>query len=84
MEAATLARQRLRAASQERHETVTGGATGPRHAASQSDRATFYAAVVTAYRNDPGFNRQALADAHGWSRPMVGKLIKEAQQKGDL
>jgi hypothetical protein len=85
MEATTLARQRLRAAaSQDRHSSVTAPVSEPRHAASQSDRATFYAAVVTAYRNDPNFNRQGLADAHGWSRPMVGKLIKEAQQKGDL
>lgn len=85
MEAATLARQRLRAAaSQERHDSVTEGASEPRHTASQSARAVFYNAVVTAYRNDPKFNRQALADAHGWSRPMVGKLIKEAQERGDL
>lgn len=82
LKAKALARLELRhaAASQ----TVTAAASQERHAASRSPRDVFRAAVIAAHRDDPGFNRAALADAHGWSRPMVAKLLDEARAAGEL
>lgn len=74
----------LKAASQTSQSSVTASrdTTAPsgdatRSAAARSDRDVFKAAVIAAFRDDPSFNRAALAERHGWSRPAVVKILKE-------
>lgn len=59
---------------------VTAPRDEPRSTASRSPRDVFKAAVVTAFRDDPQFDRTALAARHGWSRPAVNKLLDEARK----
>lgn len=68
----------------ERHERPSPTVTAERHAASPSPRDVFKAAVVAAYRDDPQFNRAALAREHGWSRPAVATMLAEARSSGEL
>lgn len=55
-----------------------------RHAASQSARDVFKAAVKDAYRDDPQFNRTRVASAHGWSRPAVNVMLEELRNEGEI
>lgn len=78
LEAATLARRRLREAAQPRTDETR---TDP-HAAAQSairamSKAELYEAVRVAYAGDPNFSRAELARRAGWSEAMVRKALKE-------
>lgn len=88
MEAATMARQRLKAtsrdASQIASQSTDTDTSQPRHKASGSpktvDRHSIFPTLRDAVTADPKFNRQAFADAHGISRPMVNKLLGELEE----
>jgi flagellar biosynthesis GTPase FlhF len=83
MEAASLARQRLRASAQPAQQAAQDEPHSP-HAAAPSPmrqigRDELCALVRAAWEADPQFSRAEMARQTGWSEAMVRKVLKEIQ-----